>query len=43
MMESSHAASGVGDDDRLSKRNDRALGHVLSFLPVEEEAALLSS
>jgi hypothetical protein len=47
MMDSSHATScsGVGDGDRLSKLKDRALGHVLSFLPAEEaaRAALLSS
>ncbi|CAD6268219.1 unnamed protein product [Miscanthus lutarioriparius] len=49
MMDSSHATScsGVsdGDGDRLSKLKDCALGHILSFLPVEEaaRAALLSS
>ena len=47
MMDTSHATSrsGVGDGDRLRKLKDRALGHVLSFLPAKEAArlALLSS
>ncbi|XP_066354467.1 F-box/LRR-repeat protein At5g02910-like [Miscanthus floridulus] len=45
MMDSSHATSCSGVGGHLSKLKDRALGHILSFLPAEEAArtALLSS